>query len=140
MEKFNYLFVSILFFLTGNIFCGDQPPYKIKDQPSVNRNFEEIYFLLDTHKHGGEDSSELNDVTPQNTNTYDLGSAAKKWKDVHVSSSVTVYQGTFTATSGAFYCQTSSTGVILKAENGSCYTIRVHNGGTLYSVAITCPK
>lgn len=60
----------------------------------INANFDEIYATI-----GGElgsivDFSNLNsDVSPSINETYDLGSASKRWKDLYLSGS-TLYLGT----------------------------------------------
>lgn len=140
MKRIRVYISALLISLWPAVLCPEQAPYKIKDQPFINKNFEDIFFTMATHNHGGEDSSQLGDVIPSSHSIYDLGSVQKKWDNVYVSSSVSVEKGTFTATSGSFYTKTSSTGFVAKSENGTCYAIRVHNGGALYSVSITCPN
>lgn len=119
---------------------SEQPPYRIKDQPYINKNFEQIFFDMANHNHGGEDSTQLSDVIPSSTAAFDLGSISRLWDNVYVSSSVNVARGTFTATSGSFYTKTSSTGVILKSQDATCFAVRVHNSGVLYTVTIPCPN
>ena len=123
-----------------NAYCVEQQPYRIKDQPNINRNFEEIFFEMATHNHGGEDSAKLGDVLPSSASIHDIGSSTERWQNVHVSSSVEVSAGTMTSTSGGFYCKTSSTGYISKSENGSCWALRVNNDGSLFTAQITCPN
>lgn len=137
-----------LVLLSAFIFCitvppisyCTQPPYRIKDEPYINKNFEDLYYKLDTHNHTGEDSIKLSNVLPLSSSTYNLGSPSDNWKNVYASSSVVVNIGTFTATSGSFYCKTSSTGVIMKTEDGSCYAIRISNNGSIFTVVVPCPN
>lgn len=117
-----------------------QPPYKIKDEPYINKNFEDVYFKIDTHKHNGLDSVPLDNVVPSTGSTYSLGAANTPWKDVHVSSSVTVSVGTFTATSGSFYAKSSSNTIIGTSPNGTCWGFGFNNDGTTFSVEVPCPN
>lgn len=139
-KKIKIIFIAMTMIIFSSVAKSDNAPFKIKDQPYINKNFEDLYFISATHNHDGSDSSKLVTVIPSSGSTYSLGSTTVPWKNVYASSSVGVQNGNFIANNGSFVCKTSSTGVVMKSENGGCWSIRIHNSGAIYSVSLPCPN
>jgi len=83
-------------------------------------------------------SRQYADVIPAVTNTYNLGSSTKGWKNLEIDSGIYVDGSVYmtTADGGA----TGGAGLYLSQPDGGCSKCYVDAAGTTFSCAdITCP-
>ncbi|MCX6788765.1 MAG: hypothetical protein NTZ36_02680 [Candidatus Jorgensenbacteria bacterium] len=90
-------------------------------------------------------------LTPNSTNTYDLGGSGYQWKNGFFSGNVSISgniglggadPAATTAkikSSGDIMVTNSASGLILTASNGSCFRIGVSTAGALTTSTVSCP-
>ncbi len=145
--------VSIsIFFMVSILYA--EPPNAVKE-PAIDENFEAVFKQMQDHKHNEGESSRLNDVLPESSDTYKLGSPELPWAQVHAGTGTfsaavgigttepayafEVKEGTATATNGNFFVDKSTFGYVLRSPDDSCWRIEVSDAGVVKAAGLACP-